>query len=95
MTESEYLNDIKILEEDFNKFKQKLGVLYAKSNNPFKIGDIIEDHSGKGKIIKIKYIYKSFNSNLTECVYTCLKLGKHGNPLKGNKKVDIYQSNIK
>ncbi len=62
---------------------------YALSNNPYKVGDIIQDHITK---IKITKIFVSIYSKC--CVYEGIKLKKDGTPYKNNPLDKIYQGNI-
>lgn len=63
---------------------------FADSNNPYKVGYIIQDHIGKGKIERIGYHF-SFD---TQCRYFCQQLKKDGTPRNDNSRRWIYQSNI-
>ncbi len=46
MNDNLYLNELKILKDDFQKSKRRLDQRYVEANSPFKIGDIIEQAGG-------------------------------------------------
>jgi len=92
MIHEQYLQMLKDLENDFNKERRKLAVRYAQANNPYKIGDIISDHSDTIKIENIGFDW-GYNNN-PSCVYTGVILKKDLTPNKLNKKTSIYQINI-
>lgn len=64
---------------------------YANANNPYKVGDTIQDHISKGIIERISY-YFGYD---VECRYFCLELKKDGTPRKYKNKRWFFQSNIK
>lgn len=66
---------------------------YALDNNPYKVGDLIEDHTGKGIILKIQPTRTHFNE-YSECIYYCDNLTKNGSISKREPTRWIYQSNI-
>ena len=62
---------------------------YALSSNPYKVGDVIEDH-----IVRIKITKILVSIHHRECVYLGVKLKKDGTPYKYNPLEKIYQGNI-
>lgn len=94
MTKQEFDNRLNFIENRYDKEKYQLYIDYATSNNPCKIGDIIEDHTGKGKIIK-QNITQRFSSKYSLMVYVCIELKKDGTPKKKEIIRKIYQSNLK
>lgn len=67
---------------------------YVTSNNPYKEGDIIEDHIGKG-LWNGKYeVYSSGRNSIPEMVYHCRVLKKDGTPTKREEYRPIFSSNI-
>lgn len=93
MTLEQYKQQIEQLKEKFESDTKQLTKIFALTNNPYKPGDIIEDHIGKIVIDKIK-VYISLSE--PQCVYYGLILTSKGLPskLKDNTRA-IYQSNIK
>lgn len=63
---------------------------YCLSNNPYKVGDIFEDSTGKIVIEKIN-IYCSKDNPC--CIYHGLVLKKDGSPTKKMERRDAYQCN--
>lgn len=95
MTRQEYEQKKKILKQDYDHNLYILDREYAMANNPYKIGDIIEDHIGRIKIEKISFGY-SFPHETPECIYYGIEVKKDNTPKKKqdlNRK--IFQSNIK
>lgn len=64
---------------------------YCIANNPYKIGDIVTDHAGSGRIVEIKIYSGRYNPC---CIYVCENLTKSGTVNKREPKRNIYQSNI-
>jgi hypothetical protein len=93
MIKEEYILKLKKLEEKFNNEKKELYKEYALSNNPYKVGDIIEDHYHVIKIEKIE-VHK-FLEAFPSCVYKGEVLTKKLIPAKVQKDVYMYQSGIK
>lgn len=95
MTESEFRIRLKGLEAEFNNNRKTLLRDFAFSNNPYVIGDIIEDEYGI--IIKIdKILYREVLGELipSECSYVGTKLKKDLTPYKKDIAEKIYQSKI-
>ena len=67
---------------------------YAMSNNPYDVGDIIEDHIGYIRIENISPT-KIMGSKYPCCIYNGLELTKKLEPRKDGRKRRVYQDNIK
>lgn len=93
MEEKEYYSKKAQLENEHQQALKQLDKEYALSNNPYKIGDLICDHIGKGRILSIKGVYKSYK--LPQLVYRCANLTQEGRINKREPERDIYQYNIK
>ena len=93
MEEQEYKDRLKRLEKEFENNKIALIKEYAVSNNPYRVGDTIEDHNGKGEIVSWQ-AYIGFMKNLPSLVYTCKNFTKSGSISKREPKRNIYQGNI-
>ena len=94
MTKEDFQFKKLALELEFKSKIKELLTGYALSNNSYTIGDIIEDHIGKGKILEIS-VKQKFNSDYSECIYLCDNLTKNGSISKREPKRWIYQSNLK
>ena len=81
----------KLLSE-YNKKKKEAIIDFCDKNNPYKVGDVFEDHVGKIIIEKIDYY---FAGGLREygCVYFGFELKKDGTKRKDLSKRWAYQSN--
>lgn len=66
----------------------------ARANNPYKIGDIIEDHCCTGKILRC-IIGVSVPNRSFSIRYKCQRLTKAHKPYKNDQTVIIYSMNIK
>lgn len=93
MTEEEYLRRLDLIKKAYEVDKRNLAIEFAKSNNPYKVGDVIEDHIGKLKIEKI--MVNIINYDLPNCNYYGVELKKDGTLCKRQTGRCIYQSNIK
>ena len=93
MTKEEFINAKSIIDEEANVKKKALSKEFSFSNNPYKIGDVITDHSGSLKITEIKWGYMGFGDT-PMCVYIGTELLKSGLPEKRQINTKIYQSNI-
>jgi hypothetical protein len=71
--------------------KNELIKEYAAANNQYKVGDIIEDHSGRGEITSIGFY---ISASTPQCIYTCRPLNKDGSYSKKDKNRYIYAMNI-
>lgn len=93
MTKEEYQDRIKQIDVKYKTEKANLATLYAKSNIPHKVGDVVEDHIGKLKIERISFIWMSDDE--LDYLYFGLELKKDGTPCKKQTGRSVYQSNIK
>jgi hypothetical protein len=94
MTKQEFDNALNAIENEYSKAKEKLLIDYAKSNNPCEIGDIIEDHIGKGRIIK-QNVTRNYHDRRSSMFYECIELKKDGTPRKKETLRTIYQHHLK
>ena len=93
MTREEYNKQKEALNKEYQKSLRELAVRYALENNPYKIGDIIEDHIGKGKIIG--WFVTIWGDELPTMMYKCDNLTKKGKIKKRVPYRIICQLNIK
>lgn len=94
MTKQEFDKALNAIENEYSKAKEKLLIDYAIANNPCKVGDIIKDHIGKGKIIKQK-VRQNYHDKYSLMVYECIELKMDGTPRKKENLRPIFQSNLK
>lgn len=94
MTKQEFDNRLNLIENRCNKETEQLYIDYAIANNPCKVGDIIEDHIGKGKIIK-QEVVRNYRDRRSSIFYECIELKKDGTPKKKEILRTIYQCNLK
>jgi len=93
MNKDELQTKIKNIEVEYITKKDKVYTTYALSNNPYKIGQIIEDHYQRILIEEIKIRMSKYDES--ECVYYGPLLTKKNKPFKSHKKNLMYQSNVK
>jgi len=92
MNLEEYKSNIYELEKKHKLELNALHIEYAKANNPYKIGDIIQDHYCKIEIESIKVTINAYRHPY--CFYTGIKLNKDNTKNKLGKKETIHQTNI-
>lgn len=93
MTLEEYKARLADLEREHKAKRNELARNYAMSNNPYKIGDILQDHY---QIIKVDTIKWTMGYNAPECVYLGVQLTKNLVPKKRqDDSPAMYQSNVK
>ena len=94
MTKEEYESRLAALEKEYKAKCDELARIYAISNNPYKIGDILQDHY---QIIKVERIGWARNYHgMPECWYRGTQLTKKLEPKK-RQDTDprMVQSNVK
>jgi hypothetical protein len=91
MTKEEYNTKLKKFKKDFEDAKLQVAKEYAKSNNPYKIGDVVTDHMGSIKIEKIGFW---ITAEFPECMYSGIELKKDGTSFKNKKQRTVWQFNI-
>ena len=94
MTKQEFDNALNAIEKRYNDAKDRLLIDYAIANNPCKVGDIIEDHIGKGQIIK-QEVVRNYRDRRSSMFYECIELKNDGKPKKKEIIRNIYQCNLK
>lgn len=94
MTREEYERSLEHLTSVYKKRVYNLRVDYSLSINPYKVGDVIEDHIGKGQILSIHPGWDGFRDG-PEIRYYCVNLTKKGEVNKREPERNIYYSNLK
>lgn len=96
MNKDEYDMEYNTLKHNFDVQVRQLLYQYAFSNNPYKEGDILEDHYQIIQVDKIKYTpCTSGSAHPSECVYIGQRLTKKLTPYKNNQVCTMFQSNVK
>lgn len=90
MTREEYLAEKYRLRQEYDGSIDELKIRYANANNPYKQGDIVEDHAHKIKIQKLKV----YPTDPPQMIYTGVWLKKDGAPNKKGEVVNVFQSNL-
>lgn len=99
MTKDEYIARLEQIKRKCQKEVNELGLEYAKSNNPYQVGDTIKDHMGAMVIERVQPVLSALvqisYSNVPVCRYYGVQLKKDGTPMKRQDPTrSIYQSNI-
>ncbi len=93
MTEQEYTERLARLEKEHQRAKSKLVREYALINNPYKVGDVLEDHY---HTIKVEAMIPQYSSNgFGEMLYVGVDLKKDLTPKKTQTGKHMYQENVK
>lgn len=93
MIYEEYKQKLEELEIEYKNKKNALGREFAMSNNPYKVGDILQDHY---QIIRVDSISYSIIHGIPECVYYGTQLKKDLKPKKIQENSPcMFQSNVK
>lgn len=94
MTKEEYKEKKNELLKEYENNLKNLDKLYVQEQLNVKIGDIVTDYIGKGRVEKITY-YKGRN-DYPEYICNCVVLNKDNSERKKDEtERKIYQSNIK
>lgn len=95
ITIEEYRQKLKEFEIEYKDKKDILCQEFAMSNNPYKVGDILQDYRQIIRVEKIKWTF-IFPSNIPECIYFGTELTAKLTPKK-KQSIDacMYQSNVK
>jgi len=93
MKETEYFERKNSIESNARRLNDELQKEFALSNNPYKCGDIISDHSCTIRIDLIR-VAIAYGENLPKCRYEGFKINKDGELNKRGDREMICQSNI-
>jgi len=90
MNKEQLEEELKVLEDEHIKAKKAVIRKFIILNNPYKVGDIVQDHSSVIKVEEIQYDLRS------RCaVYIGPKLKKHNHePYKNGDRDRVWQCNI-
>lgn len=92
MTKQEYDERLAVLKKEYDRAKDNIAIEYAKSNNPYIVGDILSND--RGVIIRVdKIAYRYGIDGMPYCSYSGIALKKDLTPRKTKPFTDtIYQS---
>ncbi len=92
MNKEEFKLSLKELEAKHKKERNDLMVKYALANNPYKEGDILQNHSTTIKVEKIKVTIGLYDD--PSCIYIGPELKKDLTPKKNGISSSVYQGSI-
>lgn len=93
MTLEEYKTRLKEIAKEKEAEEIQLAKEYVEANNPYKIGDIVEDHTGKVLVERIRFAFEL--SGMPCAVYFGSELNKDNSKKKNGSKRDVYQTNLR
>lgn len=95
MDRQEYLESLEALDKEYQLCKKEFMFEYCRTNNPYKKGDIIQDHQGKGEVISWKPFFGITDPDgLPTIEYKCRVLKKDGTLPKKMEYRSIYLCNM-
>ena len=93
MTIEEFKQSLSVIKKQYEQSKNDLIVIFANDNNPYKIGDIIEDHYHTIQIEKL--FPQSDCRGFGTMKFFGVELKKDLTPKKRQSNVIMYQEDIK
>lgn len=93
MSPEEYLSSLKIIEDEMLVKKRQLNKLYVKSNNKYRIGDIVTDHLGSILVQELLYSFP-LDSKVPCALYKGQILNKDGSIKKNASQRTVWQTNL-
>ena len=94
MTKEEFDKRKTAINVEYERMKQDLYAKFAYENSTVMVDDIVEDHIGCGRVLRMKTTFAGFDS-YPSLVYVCLEVKKDGTPKKKETYREIYQVNVK
>ncbi|NJO63170.1 MAG: hypothetical protein HC836_34615 [Richelia sp. RM2_1_2] len=83
--------EIEKLRVEFEQRKRELQIQFAKANNPYKVGDILQDNYKIGRVTSIV----TYLSKEPQMIYKVVLLNKDLTEKKKNNIGQIFQQNVK
>lgn len=93
MTLEEYKNRLKEIAKEKDAKEAQLTKEYVEANNPYKVGDIVEDHIGKILVERIVFTYTTLG--MPCALYFGYELNKDNSPKKKGSIRGVYQTNLR
>ena len=94
MTREEFDKRKTAINVEYERMKQDLYVKFAFENSTVEVDDIVEDHIGCGRVLKMKATFASFDK-YPSLIYECIEVKKDGTPKKKDAFRQVYQVNVK
>lgn len=94
MTQEEFKTRLADINAKYEQEKRHLYSQYAYENSTVEVGDIVEDHIGCGRVLKMKATFASFDK-YPSLIYECIEVKKDGTPKKIVTYRQVYQVNVK
>ena len=94
MTQEDFKTKLAEINAKYEQEKKSLYSQYAHENSTVLIGDIVEDHIGCGRVLKMKTTFSSFYK-YPSLIYECVELTKDGKRKKKETFREVYQINGK
>jgi hypothetical protein len=94
MTQEDFKTRLADINAKYEQEKKYLYSQYAHENNTVNVDDIVEDHIGCGRVLKMKTTFATFDK-YPSLVYECIEVKKDGTPKKKNIFRQVYQVNLK
>ena len=94
MDKNQYKKELEEIKLSYINNEKDLMEKYAMKNNPYNIGDIIQDHCNILKIEEIKWRRASLGEELPSCVYYGVELSKKLDPKKKQINTEMHQCNV-
>ena len=94
MTQEDFKTRLAEINAKYEQEKRYLYSQYAHENSTAKVDDIVEDHIGCGRVLKMKTTLAAFDK-YPSLIYVCLEVKKDGTPKKKETYREVYQVNVK
>ena len=94
MTQEDFKNKLAEINAKCEQEKRYLYSQYAHENSTVEVDDIVEDHIGCGRVLKMKTTFAAFDM-YPSLIYECIEVKKDGTPKKKETFRQVYQVNVK
>jgi hypothetical protein len=94
MTREDFKTRLADINAKYEQEKKRLYSQYAHENSTVEVDDIVEDHIGCGRVLKMKTTFAAVDE-YPSLVYVCMEVKKDGTPKKKETFREIYQINVK
>ena len=94
MTQEDFKTKLAEINAKCELEKRHLYSQYAHENSTVEVDDIVEDHIGCGRVLKMKTTFAAFDK-YPSLVYVCMEVKKDGTPKKKETFREVYQVNVK
>lgn len=94
MTQEDFKRRLEDINAKCEQEKRHLYSQYAHENSTVMVDDIVEDHIGYGRVLKMKTTFAAFDK-YPSLIYECIEVKKDGTPKKIVTYRNVYQVNVK